>query len=130
MLFHFTDWARTFLKEMRHLTIKMNITIFIANKILIIFSLNHFFKKKNNIFRENCEKTFLQQMTLFERNGAHLTSKTNITFFCGKQNANYFFTKPFFWQNHILLENCQKTAVSETNDHFWGEWAIWWQKWI
>ncbi len=53
-----------FEKDRGRLATKMNITFFMGNEVLNIFSSNNFFEE-NNIFRENDEKTFLEDTAIF-----------------------------------------------------------------
>ncbi len=57
---------------------RMNITFFMGNDILNIFSFNNF-SEKSNIFGENGGKNFWRTRPFFRRRG-HLTIKMNINF--------------------------------------------------
>ncbi len=56
--------AKSLLKARGRLATKMNITFFMGNEVLNIFSSNNFFDK-SNIFQENSEKQFLRDVTVF-----------------------------------------------------------------
>ncbi len=61
-------------KHLLSLTTKMNITFFMGNEILNIFSSNNFFKE-SHIFRKNCEKKTFEGYNYFLRSGVILRQK-------------------------------------------------------
>ncbi len=82
--------AESLLKRKGRLIMKMNITFFMENEVLNMFSSNNFFGKRN-IFWENGEKQFWGCEHLL---GDHLRTKNNITLFI----ANYM-VNIFMWNN-------------------------------
>ncbi len=88
---------------------KMNITFFMGNEVLNIYSYNNF-SEKLNIFGENGEKNFWGTRPFF-RSG-HVTLKMNITFFYRKLDAKYFYVKKFFCKPQYFLRKLQKTVLA------------------
>ncbi len=77
--------AKSLLMGRGRLATKMNITFFMRNEVLNIFSSNKFFEKKQNFWRKG-GKNFWGAWPLFKGKG-HLTLKMNITFFNRKLDA-------------------------------------------
>ncbi len=70
---------KSLLKGRGHPGTKMNMTSFIGNEVLNIFSFKNF-SEKSNIFREKGEKKFWGTWPFFRRR-SHFKLKMNITFF-------------------------------------------------
>ncbi len=88
---------------------KMNITFFMENEVLKIFSFTNFFVG-SNIFRENGENNFWRIRPFFRRWG-YLTLKMNITFLYHELNAKYFHVKQFFQKKKpYSLRKLQETV--------------------
>ncbi len=66
---------------------KMNITFYMGNKVLNIFSSNNFFEK-SNILGENREKKLLGDMTIFWEGSSYAKNEYDLVY--QKLDSKYF----------------------------------------
>ncbi len=90
-----------------------------GKEVLNIFSSNNFFDE-GDIFRENSERKFLGNKTIFWGDGVILR-QNEYNLFYHKLDAKYFHVKQFFRKKQYFLEKPSKNCFGGALGHFVGK---------